>query len=604
MPQNVVRAVSDIQDDKVRRFWVFVLMVGMVVSVQARHRKTVPQPPSRVQLSQSEARRLSYFYQEGIKCKLNSRLSEAHDLFQHCLSIDPTNPEALYEAAYLKFYFGEDSLGTEMFRRVVELDNSNPQYVQSLAAAYLARNQYDKAIPVIEHLSQLQTRRSDVLYQLVELYKTNGQTDDAIRAVERIEVLEGRSLQTSLQRYALYLDKGKKQEAFDVLEQYERESPYDLRIPMIRGKQYLQHGDSEAALRCFENVRRIDPQNEDLPLAMMEYYAQTGHPELRVALRDSLLYDSQTPDNMRVQMATQLIDDMKGEPNHHERIMQTLDTLVHLSNTASMHTLRVSYMMYSKVSDDSIANAMRDLLVVNPANENAQMRLVAYYLSKQDVENLAEVCRIGINTHPEKLTNYFYLALSQAQQKQNQPAIETLRSGIKQVDEHSEPQQVADFYALLGDILHEEGFVEESFQAYDSCLVYRDDNASCLNNYAYFLSLRNERLSDAERMSYRAIKLEPLNKTYLDTYAWVLFMQGNYTMARFYIDRVISPSQADSVLLADDDVHAEVLEHAGDIYALCDNVEQAMRYWSLAMQKGEGSALLEKKLKLKQYIKE
>lgn len=585
-----------------KRLLILFLIVFALLPVEAKRKKAVQKNIVTTPLSLSEARRLSFFYQEGVKCKLNSRLSEAYDLFQHCLAIDPTNPDALYEAAYLKFYFGEDSLGTEMFRRVVEIDNSNPQYVQSLAAAYLARNQYDKAIPVMEHLAQLQTRRSDVLYQLVELYKTNGQTDDAIRAVERIEVLEGRSLQTSLQRYALYLDKGKKQEAFDVLEQYEKESPYDLRIPMIRGRQYLQYNDPESALRCFENVRRLDSQNEDLPLAMMEYYAHTGHPELRTALRDSLLYAPQTSDNLRTQMATQLIDDMKNEPNHHELIMQTLDTLICLSNTAPMHTLRVSYMMYSKVSEDSIANAMRELLVVNSANENAQMRLIVYYLSKQDVENLAEVCRIGINTHPDKLTNYFYLAISLAQQKQNQAAIETLRSGIKQVNEHSDPQQVADFYSLLGDVLHEEGYVAESFQAYDSCLVYRDDNASCLNNYAYFLSLRNERLDDAERMSYRAIKLEPLNKTYLDTYAWVLFMQGNYTMARFYIDRVVSPSQADSVLLADNDLHAEVLEHAGDIYALCDNVEQAMRYWSLALQKGEGSALLEKKLKLKKYV--
>ena len=105
-------------------------------------------------------------------------------------------------------------------------------------------------------------------------------------------------------------------------------------------------------------------------------------------------------------------------------------------------------------------------------------------------------------------------------------------------------------------------------------------------------------------MSYYAIKIEPLNKTYLDTYAWVLFMRENYTMARFYIDRVVSPSQSDSVLLADAELHSEVLEHAGDIYALNDNMEVALRYWALALQKEPGNALLERKLKLKKYIKE
>ena len=52
------------------------------------------------------------------------------------------------------------------------------------------------------------------------------------------------------------------------------------------------------------------------------------------------------------------------------------------------------------------------------------------------------------------------------------------------------------------------------------------------------------------------------------------------------------------------DLHPDVLEHAGDIYAMNGKEEQAIRYWTLALQKGEGSALLEKKVKLKKYVKE
>ena len=105
-------------------------------------------------------------------------------------------------------------------------------------------------------------------------------------------------------------------------------------------------------------------------------------------------------------------------------------------------------------------------------------------------------------------------------------------------------------------------------------------------------------------MSYRAIKMEPLNKTYLDTYAWVLFVQGNYSLAKFYIDRVVSPQQTDSLLLADENLQADVFEHAGDIYAMNDNEELAVRYWTLARRKGSGGAILEKKVKLRKYVKE
>lgn len=576
----------------------------MALPSEARRRKSQSRQPSQALLAPAEARRLSYYYQAGIKQKLASNLSEAYDLFEHCLSIDPNNPDALYEAGYLKFYLGQDSLGTGMLRRVTELDDRNPNYVQALAAALLSQNRYDEAIPVVERLSQLQKRRSDVLYQLVELYKANGQTDEAIQALDRIELLDGRTLQTSLQKYALYIDKGEREEAYDVLSNLQRESPYDLRIPIIRGRQFLENDEPERALECFDVVAKSDPQNADLRLAMMEYYAKTGQTELRRAMRDSLLYAPNVPDEVRAQMAALLIDDLKGQPDQHQRIMATMDSLVTLSNTPLIHALRVSYLAYAKVDEPLFVQALRDLLAVDPANKDALSRLMVYYLTQRDMEHTFEICRMGINAHPDNLSYYYYLGIAQSQLKQNEQAIETLQNGLKQVDAESQAEEVSDIYEILGELYHEQGRVSEAFAAYDSCLVYKDDNAACLNNYAYYLSLRNERLDEAERMAYRATKLEPLNKTYLDTYAWVLFMQENYVMAKFYIDRVISPSQSDSTLLADADLHADVLEHAGDIYALSDNDELALRYWSLARQKGSDSALLGKKIKLKKYVKE
>lgn len=586
-----------------RLFLLFLLFI-LALPSEARRKKVVKKTVQRTLLAPTDARRLSYFYQEGIKQKMTGHLSEAHDLFQHCLDIDPNDPDALYEMGYLKFFYGEDSVGSALFQRATEIDDRNPLYVQSLAAAYLTQNDYEKAIPVVERLAELQTRRSDVLYQLVELYKAIGKTEDAIRALDRIELLEGRTLQTSMQKYAFYIDQGRKDEAFEVLKSMQRESPYDLRIPLIMGKQYLENDQPDEALRCFESVVQADPQNAELRMAMMDYYARTGQQERRVALRDSLLYGHDTPDEVRAQMVAVLIDDLKGKSEQKQVVMTTLDTLIHLSPTPLMYSLRVSYLMHTQASQDSITVAMRQLLTVDPANENALSRLLVHYLGQRDMEQVAEICRMGINSHPESITYHYYLGIALSQMKQNQQAIEALQAGLKQVNERTQPEQIADVYEILGELYYDEERTSEAFAAYDSCLVYKDDHAACLNNYAYYLSLREERLDEAERMAYRAIKAEPLNKTYLDTYAWVLFMQGNYTMARFYIDRVISPSLADSVLLADEDVHADVLEHAGDIYAQNNDANQAVRYWTLAREKGSESAVLVRKLKLKKYVKE
>ena len=81
----------------------------------------------------------------------------------------------------------------------------------------------------------------------------------------------------------------------------------------------------------------------------------------------------------------------------------------------------------------------------------------------------------------------------------------------------------------------------------------------CLNNYAYYLSERGERLTKAEEMSFKTIKAEPKNSTYLDTYAWILYMEERYAEAQIYIEQAIQnmdETQDNSVILE----HAEKIK--------------------------------------------
>ncbi len=116
-----------------------------------------------------------------------------------------------------------------------------------------------------------------------------------------------------------------------------------------------------------------------------------------------------------------------------------------------------------------------------------------------------------------------------------------------------------------------------------------------MNNYAWNLCMLGRNLDKAEKMSYQTIKAEPDNCTYLDTYAWVLFNQGRYEQAKIYIEHALSRDSAENML---------VLEHVGDIYAMTGDTAKALDYWQKALQKDKDNAVLQKKIKLKKYIKE
>ena len=89
---------------------------------------------------------------------------------------------------------------------------------------------------------------------------------------------------------------------------------------------------------------------------------------------------------------------------------------------------------------------------------------------------------------------------------------------------------------------------------------------------------------------------EPNNATYLDTYAWILFMKGRYSEAKSYIDQALSVE-------SDSTIGPVVIEHAGDIYAMNGDTSKAVEYWKKALSMGGDKAILQKKIKQRKYIK-
>ena len=122
-----------------------------------------------------------------------------------------------------------------------------------------------------------------------------------------------------------------------------------------------------------------------------------------------------------------------------------------------------------------------------------------------------------------------------------------------------------------------------------------NSNIGTLNNYAYYLSVERRDLDKAEEMSYKTVKAEPNNATYLDTYAWILFEKGNYAEARIYIDNAMK---------SDEEKSDVVVEHCGDIYFMTGDVEGALKYWKKALEMGSESKTLKEKIEKKKYIAE
>jgi tetratricopeptide (TPR) repeat protein len=196
-------------------------------------------------------------------------------------------------------------------------------------------------------------------------------------------------------------------------------------------------------------------------------------------------------------------------------------------------------MNIKKMPKDSIGKVLEKALAIAPDNSSARLQLIGYAWEADDMERVISLCQDARQYNPDEMAFYYYQGVAFYRRDSLDAALSAFKNGIDVIKEDSDPAIVSDFYAVMGDILHQKGMVKESYEAYDSCLQWKDDNMGCLNNYAYFLSETGEQLNKAEQMSFKTIKAEPKNATYLDTYAWILYMLGRYSEAHIYIEQAL-----------------------------------------------------------------
>ncbi|MCR4921784.1 MAG: tetratricopeptide repeat protein [Bacteroidaceae bacterium] len=552
--------------------------------------------------------RFDYFYLEAEKYRLAEDYTTAAELYRHCLDINPDAAEATYHLGIIHVYLREDSVALALLKRATELAPDNPWYLETLAAIYLGQRDTEEVIPVLERMAAIQTRRSDILERLAAIYHTVGRTEDAIATLNRIELLEGKSAQLSVTKSEYYMEMEQAEQAHAELQALLDEFPHDMNTKIVVGNEYRKAGDMERANALYQEVQRKEPTNAYLQIALLDYY-ESAHDTVSFGhLRDSLLYAPSTEDNLRVMLMRDYIEKVRRDTTLRPALMHAFDVvLTQPQKNAQILILKAAYQSFVKVDEAALDTTLHRILDVEPGNQLALSELLKHYASRNDFEGMEDICRRGVNYRPEELGYPYYLALALIQQDKTREATEALEQGLRTKGDDEDAQLVSDMFSILGDLYAKESAdsaYEKTFAAYDSALVYRDDNASVLNNYAYYLSLRDEQLDRAEEMSYRAIKAEPNNLNYLDTYAWILFMKKDYAAARIYMDKVVRPTETDEELLADEQLSGVLFEHAGDIYIQNGQPDVALRFWRLAIQRNDENCtpLLQKKIKKKKYL--
>ena len=563
------------------------MAAGVKASAEDILRRDIPLSPEQT---------YNEFFLEAMVQRQKGNNDAAFDLLQHCVDINPQASEAYYFLSQYYKVLKDNDKAMEMVKRAATLDPDNITYTETLMQTYIGQRQYQEAIAVAEQLYDQHKDREDLLELLFQLYQHEQDYEHAIAVLDRMETLNGKSERLSYAKSEIYSRKGDKAAAIAEMKGLADRYPNDMNYLGMYGDMLMMNNETEAALDIYNRILSEEPGNTRTQVSMLSYYREAGDSMAAATTLKQLLLNPQVQTEQKMVLMRQEIMRNEEQGGDSTLILNLFrQMLARPQEDGDIASLCAAYMGLKNMPNDSIIPVLEQVLAVEPDNAAARLQLVSFAWNEENHDRVIALCKEARQYNPEEMAFYYYQGMTYYKKGDKDEALSAFQNGIGVINEESNPDIVSDFYAVMGDLLQQKGLSRQAFEAYDSCLQWKDDNIMCLNNYAYYLSVRGEQLERAEQMSYKTVKAEPKNATYLDTYAWILFMQKRYAEAKIYIEQALQN---------DSDTTAVITEHAGDIYMMNKDTGRALELWRQAQQDDAGNKILAKKIRLKKYIRQ
>jgi tetratricopeptide (TPR) repeat protein len=511
---------------------------------------------------------------------------KAEAMFLAVIEKDPRHDAAYYELAQL--YARQNNLtdAQRIAEKAVALDPANHWYKIRLAEICQRNQDYTCALRIYEELVRLFPGNMEYHFHLASCYVYVGKVSDALDELDRIEKKLGISEELVRQKEKLYLYLNRVDDAAADIQELINTYPEESRYYGWLAELYMSNNMPGKAITVYNTIADKFPDDPYIHISLSDYYRKQGNEEraleeLKLGFANPLLdIDTKIQVMLTYFSVGELFDRIRPQAMELVQIL----IQIHPENPKA-------YSMYADfLVRDSRFGEARDAFYKVISLDSSKFlvweSLLRVEAELEDYQAMKKDSRRMIDLFPLQPIGYLFSGVAQMQLREYEGAIEALKTGSDLVVANN--LLLSQFTAYLGDAYHQLGDVSASFEYYDKTLLLDPSNSYVLNNYAYYLALRKEKLDKAETMAQKAVQLDPGNSSNLDTYGWVLYMLNRFGEAESWIRKALDNGGMNNPV---------VLEHYGDVLYRLGKTEESLQYWRRAVEQGKGSEWLEKKVK-------
>lgn len=530
-------------------------------------------------------------YMDATSAKLQGDYNKAVQNYRNVLRLDPNNAAAMFELSKLYHQGMNQGEALALAKKAVAADRENIWYRFLLAELSSQAGDLQGAAKTYQGILDQWPERYEVYFGLADILARQGKVDEARKVYRDLEKQFGINEELVGHEYDLLIQAGQDDKAKELLERALAGEPDNPQYLGMLAELYQATGQEEKAKELYERALEADPDDSMTRISLAQFYydqgdLDKGFEQLREAFLDP---DLDIDPKMQLLLGFYQISG-EGRPDSiSQKLVEQSHALIQVMKKAHPQSGKPSsiegdfYMRENKPAE--AREAFREALVYEQDKFPIWGALLQLDFQLSDWEALQQDAGRAADLFPTQPELYLYQGLGLVQLKRHGDAVDALLMGRDLVVD--DPQLQSQFLALLGDSYNELKEYDKSDEAYGKALAIDPNDTGVLNNWAYFLSVRGEKLAKAEEMSRRSNELSPGSPTFMDTYAWILYKEGKYEEARQWQEKALKASPSPEGVL---------LEHYGDILYKLGDKAGALEQWKKAQEAGGASELIDKKV--------
>lgn len=529
-------------------------------------------------------------YADALKENLLGNAKEAEALFGRFLEARPEVAAAYYELARISLKDNNSVKAQQHIRKAISLDTGNKWYKEFYGNLLAAGNNFSEAADIFARLADQYRPNDDYLMKSSLLYQRANKYSLAVAELEQLLQQRGDDEEVLLQINQIYLKEHKVEEAAKVFRRLIAANPKEGRYHALLAEMYQNNGNEKKSFEVLKEAEQAFPDDISIQLGLASYYRRKNDmTEYGNYVRKSIsnkTIDEQT----QVTLLVSFLQDTEKDTAARSIALPLTEQLVQQRpNSAPLQGILGDLLSLNGRRDEAIL-AYKRALSKDSSSLNTWQQLLFALTDKPNADSLIRYSEAALTLFPSSAIIYYLNGIGYINKGLYEKGIQAVTTAIDFQPEDNKGL-LSEMYASLGDAYNSAKNYPQADKNFDEALKLQPDNATVLNNYAYYLSVRKVRLDDAEKFSARSLVLRPGEATFLDTYGWIFYQQGKYEKAREMIQQAVDKMGGNA--------DATLYEHLGDTYFKLNNESKAIENWEKALRKDPGNDQLERKIKNK-----